>query len=81
MMPTTAGLGSSISGTYLFLAFLFGTIGMGYFMFGKKQGNPGALVAGVILMGYSYVITDPLQMTIIGICAMALPWIISRLIG
>ena len=62
---------------YLTLAFIFGIIGMGFFMFGKKQGNPGALVAGIILMGYSYIVTDPLQMVLIGIAAMCLPFFIT----
>jgi len=64
--------------TYIIIAFLFGTIGMGYFMYGKKQNNPGALIAGVILMGYSYMVTDPLYMIIIGIGAMALPFLTAR---
>lgn len=66
--------------TYIMLAFFFGTIGMGYFIFGKKQNNPGALISGVILMGYSYVITDPVQLIVIGLFAMALPFLIARLL-
>ena len=62
---------------YLGLAFFFGMIGMGYFMFGKKQGNPGALVAGIILMCYSYIVTEPIPMILIGIGAMGLPFLIA----
>ena len=68
----------SMDPTYLIIAFFFGMIGMGYFMYGKKQNRPGPLIAGIILMVYPYIVTDPLQMILIGIGAMALPLIIGR---
>ena len=48
-MPTASGL---------MLSILFGSIGLGYFVYGKKQSNLVALVAGLLLMVIPYLINN-----------------------
>ena len=47
---------------YLMLSLLFGAVGMGLFMFGKKAGKIPHLVAGVALMTCPYFITNIIAM-------------------
>ncbi|RJG13280.1 hypothetical protein D3879_08455 [Pseudomonas cavernicola] len=53
---------------------VFGSIGLGYFIYGKKQDH---LIAGIALMGYSYFVTDLYWLLAIGIGLMALPRLIK----
>ncbi len=57
---------------------VFGSIGLGYFLYGKKQNHLMALLAGIALMGYSYFVTDPYWLLAIGIGLMALPRVTGR---
>ena len=56
---------------------LFGSIGMGYFIYGKKQGRGTALVSGIALMFFPYFVTNSFLMVLVGIVLMALPFFIS----
>lgn len=52
---------------------LFGSIGVGYFIYGKKQKKPIPMACGVGLIGYTYAITDTLLIVAIGLALMATP--------
>ncbi len=67
------------SGYELFASLIFGTIGMGYFAYGKKQSNFSMIGAGVALMAYPYVVTGLPIMILIGIVIMAFPFAVARL--
>ncbi len=54
--------------------FIFGTIGMGYFIYGKKQGKLTPLLVGIGLMVFPYFITDSLSIVLIGAALMAVPY-------
>ena len=54
---------------------LFGSIGFGYFLYGKKQKKPIALVTGLILMGFPYLVTDTLALVGIGGLIMVVPFV------
>ena len=57
----------------LWVGMVTGVIGMGYFVYGKKQSRPVPLVAGLILMVYPYFI-DSLWISIaLGVVLAALP--------
>ena len=45
---------------------LFGAIGMGAFIYGKKQGIFMAMLLGVILMAYPYFVPDTALLYLIG---------------
>lgn len=56
---------------------LFGSIGMGYFIYGKKQRRGIALLSGVVLCAFPYFIANILLMILIGIIFMALPYFVK----
>ncbi|MDA8422118.1 MAG: hypothetical protein M0Z89_02165 [Nitrospiraceae bacterium] len=53
---------------------LYGTIGMGYFVYGKKQSRVAALISGVALMAFPYFVSNAYLSLLIGIALMALPF-------
>ena len=57
---------------------LFGCIGMGYIMYGRKQQNGIALVAGIALCGFPYFIPNTILMVIVGAILAAIPFIIKQ---
>ena len=67
----------SMSAATLLWGLLFGSIGMGYAIYGRKQDVLMAMVCGVGLMGYTFFITSPLYIVIDGAVLMALPFIIK----
>lgn len=59
----------------LMLSILFGSIGMGLFVFGKKQGRPLHLIAGVLLMVLPYILPNPIAMTVVAVLLTAGPFL------
>jgi len=59
----------------LWWGLLFGSIGMGYFIYGKKQQNLTALVAGIALMALPYFVSNGLLVLLIGLLLMAVPYV------
>ena len=59
----------------LVLSFLFGTFGLGYFVYGKKQANWIAMVAGAGLMVFPYFVSNVWLIAAIGVVLMAIPFI------
>ena len=57
---------------------LFGCVGMGYIMYGRKQRNAIALVTGVALLGFSYFISKILLIILVGLILMAIPFFIKQ---
>ncbi|MFQ5742417.1 MAG: hypothetical protein ACE5HV_02380 [Acidobacteriota bacterium] len=55
---------------------LFSTIGLGYFVYGRRQKRGVALLSGVALMAYPYFVSSMLLIIMIGIGLMALPYFI-----
>ena len=51
--------------TNLLLSFLFGMVGMGLVMYGKKAGRVPHLAAGVALMAVPYFITNPIALIVV----------------
>ena len=45
---------------------VFGSIGMGVFVYGKKQSSFKALVIGILLMLYPYFVQNPIALWTIG---------------
>jgi hypothetical protein len=62
----------------LFASLIWGTVGMGFFIFGKKQGSASALFGGLALMGISYFISSGLWMSVAAIAIIAGIYIWSK---
>lgn len=60
----------------LLLGLIFSCIGLGYFIYGKKQQSSIPLVCGLTLMIFPYFIENTLWMTVIGIVVSILPYFI-----
>ncbi len=61
--------------TTLFLGLIFGSIGMGYLIYGRKQKHGIALLSGVALCVLPYLVSDILFITLLGVGIMALPFL------
>ncbi len=57
---------------------LFGSIGFGYFMYGRKQKAVLPLLSGLGLMVFPYFITNTILLVCAGIVLVALPFVIQR---
>lgn len=64
------------STTSIMWGILFGSIGMGYFIYGKKQRRGMALLSGVALCAFPYFVSNIIIMILIGIAFMALPYFV-----
>jgi Zn-dependent protease with chaperone function len=53
---------------------LFGAIGLGYFIYGRRQSALLPLLCGFGLMVFPYFVTGTLWMLLIGAVLMAVPW-------
>jgi hypothetical protein len=53
---------------------LFGSIGMGFFIYGKNQRMVAPLVCGLVLMVFPYFVANTVLLVIIGAVLMAVPY-------
>ncbi len=60
----------------LFWGLLFGSVGMGYFIYGKKQQAVMPLICGVALMAFPYFVSGVLLTIIVGVVLMAIPYFV-----
>ena len=66
--------------TDLFIMLLISTIGLGYFIYGKKAPDSHFLIAGIILMVYPYFLHGVL-MIIAGVLLLIAPFLTKRYFG
>ncbi len=62
----------------LFLAILFGSIGLGFFLYGKKQGRPIPLICGIVLMVYPYFVSNHIAVVGIGVGVIVISYLFRR---
>jgi hypothetical protein len=62
--------------TSLLLGVLFGSIGMGYIVYGKKQRKGMALFSGIALCIFPYCVSNIFLFVLIGLVLMVLPFLI-----
>lgn len=55
------------------LGLIFGSIGLGYFMYGRKRANPTVRYVGLALMIYPYFIENVYANLAVGLVLMVLP--------
>ena len=56
---------------------LFGSLGMGYFIYGKKQGRPVPLIAGICLCIFPSFLSNTWVMVLVGTALSALPFVVK----
>ncbi|WP_335968535.1 amino acid transport protein [Acinetobacter bereziniae] len=65
-----------MNSTTLFLGLIFSSIGLGYFIYGKKQKMIVPFICGIALMIFSYFIENNLLISAIGMILSLIPWFI-----
>lgn len=62
---------------WLLCGMLFGAIGLGFFIYGKKQCAMVPLLCGLALMVFPYFVASTLVMLLIGAVLIALPFFVK----
>lgn len=57
---------------------LFSSIGLGYFIYGRRQSKTIPLLCGVVLMVYPYFMPNTVVLVVIGAIFTAVPYFIRR---
>ncbi|ENV47764.1 hypothetical protein P255_01772 [Acinetobacter brisouii CIP 110357] len=65
-----------MNATQLFLGVIFGSIGLGYFIYGKKQKRSMPFMCGLSLMVYPYFFDSNLAIVSIGCILTAIPYFV-----
>ncbi len=55
---------------------VFGAIGLGYFLYARKQRAPVPLVCGLALMAIPYFISNNWVLVLVGVVLMAVPYFV-----
>jgi len=55
---------------------LFGSIGIGFFVYGKRQKAVVPLVCGLALMAFPYFVSNTILLITIGVALVALPYFV-----
>ena len=65
---------AEITASSLFLGLLFGSIGLGFFVYGRKQRALVPLLSGLALMVVPYFIANTLLLFLVGAVLVAIPY-------
>jgi hypothetical protein len=63
-----------LSTASLLWGFLFGSFGIGFFVYGKRQEKLVPLICGLVLMVFPYFVSNAVLMVVIGAALMAIPY-------
>jgi len=55
---------------------LFGSIGLGFFVYGRRQRTVAPLVCGVALMIFPYFVSNTILLVILGVALIAIPYFV-----
>jgi len=55
---------------------LFGSIGLGFFVYGRRQMTVVPLVCGVALMIFPYFVSNTMLLVILGLALIAIPYFV-----
>jgi len=70
----------AVSGNFLLSSVIIGSVGMGLFMYGKRQRRAPHLVVGIVLMAYTYFVPSVPLMIAIAIALVGLLYL-ARYLG
>jgi len=65
-----------VDSSFLLVTVLFGSLGLGYFVYGKKQNAIVPLVCGVALMVFPYFVSNVILLIAIGLIFTVLPFFV-----
>ena len=65
------------SSAILLWGVLFSSIGLGYFIYGRRQKHKVAFYTGICLMVYPYFVADVLQLLVVGVALMSVPRVVK----
>jgi hypothetical protein len=65
-----------VDGSSVFFGLLFGAIGSGFFLYGKKQQSMVPLACGITLMVLPYLIDSTAWLIVVGVAVMAVPYFV-----
>jgi hypothetical protein len=71
-------MGDLFNANFLFASLIWGSIGFGYFIYGKKQASWVPLAGGLLMMVASYFIGSALLMSLVGLGIMVLVYVLLR---
>ena len=63
---------------WLLISVLYSSLGLGMFIYGKKEGRLVPLVVGIVFMGITYFIYDMTRLLIIGAALIVLTWLMRE---
>jgi hypothetical protein len=63
---------------FLFASLLWGSIGVGYFLYGKKQREMMPMLGGVAMVAVSYIVGSALLMSLISIALMVAVYLLMK---
>lgn len=66
-----------MNSTSLIIGIFTGAIGVGYFMYGKRQARFAPLIAGMLLCVYPYFVSGVVWLVVVGVALMAAPFFID----
>ena len=66
------------SPSFLFASLVWGSIGVGYFIYGKKQQSLPAMVGGILMIVVSYFVGSALGMSLICILLIAAVYVLTK---
>jgi hypothetical protein len=68
-----------VNANALLASILLGSVGMGFFMYGRRQRRAPHLAVGVLLMVYPYFVSNVALMLVIGVVLVALVYVAAYL--
>ena len=63
---------------FLFASLIWGSIGVGYFIYGRKQQSIVPLIGGILMVTASYLVGSAWLMSVIGVGLMAVVYVLVR---
>lgn len=67
---------AALNESWILWGLLFGSIGLGFFVYGKKQKAIVPLVCGLALMIFPYFVTNTYLLVTIGVVLIAVPYFV-----
>ena len=64
--------------SFLFASLVWGSVGMGYFIYGKKQSSWPPMIGGVVMLAASYFVASALLMSLLGLAIIVAVYFLIR---
>jgi hypothetical protein len=72
------GAVSFLNANYLFASLIWGSVGLGYFIFGKRQQSFVPMIAGLVMIGVSYFVGSALVMSLICVAIIVAVYVLVK---